>query len=255
MSRVITVIRHLFYRFGWIRYILGFYKYITDERAAIGVGHLLCYRNEDAVGPVQRDEALLLFSIVKMVRPRLMLEFGFYRGQSAFNFLQALSNDSKLVSFDISSESEKIAHADFTRYKNFTFHKKSQTDIVPDDVFNEEVDFVFFDCTHDLEMNKRTLEKTLPLLSEAAIIAVHDTGLWNKALFQKPHCRFVTRKPDNWLDNHTFQPHQEERKFVNWILREHPAFSQIHFHSLRIIRHGITILQYTRPLPVDSEGS
>jgi hypothetical protein len=40
-----------------------------------------------------------------------------------------------------------------------------------------------------------------------------------------------------------------ERAFMNWLLDEHPEFSQVHLHSQRTVRCGITVLQRSAPLP------
>ncbi len=40
----------------------------------------------------------------------------------------------------------------------------------------------------------------------------------------------------------------DERAFLNWLLDEHPEFSQIHFHSRQTVRCGITLLQRSAPL-------
>jgi hypothetical protein len=45
----------------------------------------------------------------------------------------------------------------------------------------------------------------------------------------------------------------DERAFVNWLLDEHPEFSQVHFHSRRTTRCGITVLQRSEPLPRSPE--
>jgi hypothetical protein len=40
-----------------------------------------------------------------------------------------------------------------------------------------------------------------------------------------------------------FEVRSGERAFVNWLLDEHPEFSQVHLHSERTPRCGITLLQ------------
>lgn len=51
-----------------------------------------------------------------------------------------------------------------------------------------------------------------------------------------------------WIDDER-EVMPDERAFSNWLLDEHPEFSQVHFHSRRTVRCGITILQRSAPLP------
>ena len=67
------------------------------------ITHLKDYSNLVS-GPVQSDEALLLFSIVKVINPLVIVEFGFSEGHSSLNFLKALSQDGFLYSFDCSKK-------------------------------------------------------------------------------------------------------------------------------------------------------
>jgi hypothetical protein len=47
-------------------------------------------------------------------------------------------------------------------------------------------------------------------------------------------------------DEYEHQP--DERAFVNWLLDEHPELRQIHLHSRRTVRGGLTLLQRSSPL-------
>ena len=49
--------------------------------------------NAPRLGPLQDDEALLLYGLVRALRPRTVVEFGTAHGFSALNFLQALFDD------------------------------------------------------------------------------------------------------------------------------------------------------------------
>src|SRR3954463_13145797 len=54
---------------------------------AFDLAHLAWYEEELAVGPLQREEALLLFALVRVMRPAVVVELGFLQGRSALNFL------------------------------------------------------------------------------------------------------------------------------------------------------------------------
>ena len=87
-------------------------------------------------GPIQDDEALLLFGLIKILRPKTGIELGFYEGFSSYNFLKALDEDAKLYSYD---NDLKTPHND----KRFKFYQKSQTEFSFSDVDNQKIDFVF----------------------------------------------------------------------------------------------------------------
>lgn len=177
------------------------------------------------LGPILPEDGLLLTAIIKMTTPKTLVEFGHYWGASARVILEAMDDQAVLHSYD----NTKLAAVIDPR---FTFHHQSQTEI--DGI--SDIDFVFLDASHELELNKETFIKLLPNLSEKAIIAVHDTGSWVGG-----NVFGVDRGVLNKDGTYTHCP--EEVAFVDWIKTEHPDFQQIHFHSHRAIRYGITLLQ------------
>lgn len=243
-----SLIRKIFYQSSCFRSIVGFFSVLLGRTSAMGIEHLLSYRENDAIGPLQRDEAIALFGIIKTLRPRTVVEFGFFHGHSAFNFLQALPGDSRLYSYDIDKDSIHRARTEFGFDKRFTFIEKSQADFHPGDVMNQEVDFVFFDAAHELELNQETFQKLLPHLSTEATIAIHDTGLWSRQYFARIHHTFAKDSPGIWQDENLYAHQPGERAFVDWILDTYPEFTAIHFHSTRTLRHGLSLIQMRRQL-------
>jgi predicted O-methyltransferase YrrM len=220
------------------------------SREGFDLSHLPTY-DENVIGPIQRDEAVLLFGLIRVLRPLTVVEFGFQVGQSAFNFLRALDGEARLYSFDIKPACLKVAERRFGRDPRFRLVLKSHEKIEPKDVDGRAVDFVFIDGSHDAGLNRITFERMLPMLSPTALIAVHDTGTVPRELFPSWHWLLDTEQ--NWVgDRYEGQP--GEREFVNWLLDEHPEFSQLHLHSDRTLRHGLTLLQrngkLARPEPV-----
>jgi hypothetical protein len=214
-------------------------------RNKYSLSHLRIF-DEYPAGPIQRDEALLLYALVKTVDPKTMVEFGFLAGHSALNFLKAMSQDARLYSYDISDMS-KVLSSNF-RDPRFKFFFKSQTDFEPSDVDNRPVDLVLFDASHDLSLNIATFHKIKDCLNEKALIMVHDTGIWhiNPKGFQSPEGYFLGGLPDL---GYIHRP--GERRFVNYIRENLPDFDQIHLHSTSKFRHGLTVLQRNAgPLPL-----
>ncbi|MBX3425607.1 MAG: class I SAM-dependent methyltransferase [Pirellulales bacterium] len=244
--------RRVYYRNPVVRTVYGWLCSLLPERRT-GALHLATYANDASMGPLQRDEALLMLALAKTLAPRTVVEFGFFQGHSAFNFLQGLDEDALLVSFDVSDVSARHARRAFSQRANFRFVQKSQTDFAPADVDGRPVELVFLDAAHELDLNQATWRRLLPALAPEAIVAIHDTGLWAREHFLPVHREFAATRPEAWLDAERFAHQPGEREFVNWILDEFPEFSVIHLHSTRRLRHGLTLLQRRRSLPVGAE--
>lgn len=181
--------------------------------------------NDIVLGPLLEEDAQFLKAIIKMCTPKVLVEFGYFWGHSAKAMLEAMDADAELHSFD-NTKNPVLPDP------RFHFYCKSQEEVEG----IENIDFVFLDASHDLELNKKTFEKLVPYLSPKAIIAVHDTGTWvggnvfNADLGRKNEKGEWVHCPD-------------ELTFVDWVKENHPDFQQIHFHSHRQVRHGITLLQ------------
>jgi predicted O-methyltransferase YrrM len=221
---------------GWIS--------ISAKRTqCIDMTHLSAYQEEDAIGPLQRDEAIALFGIIRTLRPQTVVEFGFRHGHSAFNFLCALDADARLYSYDIDTESSARAIEELLFDKRFAFVPKSQIDFDPSDIDYRSIDFVFFDASHQLTENVTTFQLVLPCLRCDAIIAIHDTGLWEKSHFSQAQTDFVRTSRGVWVTETLYSHQPDERAFVNWISLHHPEFGAVHFHSTNTLRHGLSLLQ------------
>ena len=223
--------------------LVGLGSILLGRTHSLHLAHFLSYDDAGAIGPLQQDEAIALFGIVRSIRPRTVIEFGFFHGHSAFNFLMAMPEDGLLVSYDVDEDSELRARREFAGLKGFRFIHKSQVDFDLADVDQRPLDFVFFDAAHQLDLNQRTFEKIQSQLAPRAIIAIHDTGIWNTEFYQDVHRAFNQEMPII-MTAEGYCIHQPgERKFVEWIRREYPDFQAIHLHSVRTLRHGLTLLQ------------
>jgi predicted O-methyltransferase YrrM len=219
------------------------------------LSHLDIYAEQDAGGPLQRDEALLLYALTRATRPRIIAEFGFLYGRSAFNFLQAMDPGAHLYSFDVSDDAAAAAADLFSDHPAFTFHQISQTDLEAAHVGGGPVDLVLLDAAHELELNQQTFARLEPLLATDGIVAVHDTGTWRREQMLALHHAHAAVVGDvGWLSEDEFQHQPDERRFVNWVLEDHGGFDVIHFHTTAVVRHGLTLLQRRRPLQVAPPG-
>jgi predicted O-methyltransferase YrrM len=199
------------------------------------------YTNEYASGPIQRDEAIFMFGLLKMIRPNVCLEFGFLRGHSAYTILNAIADDAALYSIDNDRYANDVAGKYVKKYKNFKFINKNQDEISQVDFDNKKIDFVLFDASHELKFNIASYKIIQPSLSKNAFIVIHDTGLWNKKLMRNN--RYNELKNIDYKEVEGNIAHQiNERRFANWIITEKPEYGILHFHTLNIIRHGLTVI-------------
>jgi len=231
--------RRAFYRSRTLRRLVAAVRWPKLRKELPDLAHLTFF-SEIADGPVQRDEALLLHGLIRVVRPRTIVEVGFLRGRSALNFLSALDEDGRLYSFDIDPACEARAREAFGSDPRFTFRTRSQADLAPEDIDGRLANFVFLDASHDLALNRATFERLVPLMAPDAILAIHDTGTIPRELLPARHWWLETTA--GWIGNER-EVEPDERAFVNWLLEDHPEFSQIHLHSGRTLRCGLTFVQ------------
>lgn len=209
---------------------------------------------EKVIGPIQSDEALLIYSIVRDTRPDVILEFGFANGHSSINFLAAMPKSCKLYSFDIKEESANIAKK--IQDDRFKFILKNQKKFEATDIDNNQVDLVFFDASHDSDLNIKTFNKVKSLLNPNALILVHDTGSWDNTQNENVGAidgYYVNGYPfpkGYFLNKDQYIHQAGERNFVNYLRKNEKKFHQIHLHSKNTFRHGLTILQRSQFLPV-----
>lgn len=185
--------------------------------------------SEDALGPIQRDEAILCYGIVKATRPQTVLEFGSLMGFSTRVWLEA--GVPKVFAIDVRiTPPVKAMEKEFSpRLRTI---QMNMADYQPE--ITGPVDFVFFDASHNFETNKLVFEKLLP---RPAMIAVHDTGTWAQRFMRPAHQRFGgVAVPEGMV-------HQPgEVQFANW-LEETKGLRRMDFHSQHTLRHGLSIFQ------------
>lgn len=196
------------------------------------LSHLTQDATQNVWGPIQDDEALFLYSIIRGCRMSRILEIGGLSGYSAKNFLKAVEyggNPGVVYTCDINTV-PKLADNHVTIIKN-ALHLTSA------EIGDKPVDMVFFDC-HDwvqMEIYKRFVQQNI--INDTTVIALHDTNLhyspWGR------HGKFIPSE-----NGYAHQP--IEREMTN-IFKDmgYDIFSistDASKHSEKFpIRHGITV--------------
>ena len=199
------------------------------------LSHLTQEDNQIVVGPIQDDEALFLYSLIRVKRIKCVLEIGGLNGYSSINFIKAMEFDKKkykLFTCDI-NEVPKINI-------NHFIIKKDVKELNVKDIFNSKIELLFLDC-HTLtqyDIFRKFLVKGN--IDENTIIALHDTNLHYQTIWNK-----------NGEENHVHQP--VERKIVNLLKNKGYDIFCLHTnknkHSKEFpFRHGITICQIFKKL-------
>lgn len=133
--------------------------------------HLTQSTDQKVLGPIQDDEALFLYSIIKGMRLKNILEIGGGSGYSAKNFIAALDQvqDGKVFTVDL--------HSVPVLAQNHKVIVKNAIDLTPEDIDGKTIDLVFFDCHDMIQMDiyHRFMEQGI--LTDATILALHDTNL------------------------------------------------------------------------------
>ncbi|CAD7944524.1 unnamed protein product [Amoebophrya sp. A25] len=140
--------------------------------------------NQMVGGPLQNDEALFLYSLVRGMRMKKVLEVGGLGGFSAKNFLAALPEDGTMFSVDLNKVPAQ-AKNHRTIQKDVALLEPADLLQVQEQAQGQPLDLLFFDC-HAYEAQVAAYERLrkVNLIDDKTIIALHDTNT-------HPNDRFV----------------------------------------------------------------
>lgn len=201
------------------------------------LNHLIQPKNQLVIGPIQDDEALLLYAIIRVCMFKNIVEIGGLNGYSAINFLSAIDNLGKLFTIDLNFVPKQA--------DNHFIIQKDISEVSINDLLETKIDMLFFDChVYDAQMvfYKNMLENGL--IHDKTVIALHDTGLHPFKC-----CDWSYRIDEGWV-------HQPvERLMVNELVAKY-NYHAINLHTDLTrhsedlpLRHGLTILSKFKTLP------
>jgi hypothetical protein len=133
--------------------------------------HLTQNDNQIVCGPIQDDEALFLYALIRGSRLERVLEIGGLSGYSGKNFLQALSYSKKGILYTCDLNPVPVLA------NNHKVIVKNALYLTMEDLDNKPLDLVFFDC-HDMvqmEIFHRFVAQNI--INDQTILALHDTNL------------------------------------------------------------------------------
>jgi hypothetical protein len=191
---------------------------------------------EDAMGPVQQSEALLLYALTVVVRPKLVLELGSQHGQSTRCFLEAGAERVIAVDIAITPELRRLT-VDFAALK---IVPGSQESFSLECLNDMSIDLLFIDASHNFELDCRTFQRLQSHFSPGATIVVHDTGQWAKRFMRQHHFDHVARFGKDLGDTCVHQP--DVMRFVSWLKDQ--GMDCISLASENCLRHGLSLFQF-----------
>lgn len=204
---------------------------------AYNLAHLTQPDDQQVGGPIQDDEALFLFALVRGMRLRRILEVGGLNGYSARNFLEAMGPEGMLYTVDLQPVPSLA-----------TNHRPIMKDVATltaTDLDGSRFDLVFFDAhAYVPQMDLLMRLRTAGLMNDETVLALHDTNL-----HPTKTCEWAYPIEEGWV-------HQDvERRMVNDLRRMgydgfslHPSLA-VHDAELPV-RHGVTIMRKFRHLGV-----
>jgi predicted O-methyltransferase YrrM len=200
--------------------------------------HLTQPENQNVSGPIQDDEALFLYSIIRGCRLERILEIGGLSGYSAKNFLQALSFNNNGILYTCDINPVPILA------QNHKVIIKNALELTIDELDHKPLDLIFFDCHDMIQMDIYYKFVSNNIINDNTIIALHDTNL-HYPPYQ--HCGI-------YIEHENGYAHQPvERNMVN-IFKNlgYDIFSISTDHSKHSpefpVRHGITVCRKFRLL-------
>lgn len=201
------------------------------------LSHLTQQNNQDVIGPIQDDEALFIYSMIRGMRLKRILEIGGLNGYSGTNFCKATEDipNSQIYTIDINPVP--------IMGTNHKCIEKNAVLIEASDIDNEPLNLVFFDChDYNVQMILYHRLKDMNMITDKTVLMLHDTNL-------HPY----QRVPWSYPLEDGFVHQTVERQMVNTFkLMGYDIFSiktSANQHDENLpFRHGVTVCQRFFPM-------
>ena len=210
-------------------------------------------------GPLQDDEALLLFALARVNGVRRVLEVGGLGGFSARTFLEAVACTSGPAVYSV--DVHPVPRVGPWHHPI----QKSPADLTASDLDTQAVDLILLDC-HHYPATTALLRYVLTegLLAPEGLIALHNTGLHpappdcvappHECNRTRKHAALVSlqdeRLPKRWQWKRGWMHQPVERLVVHWLTKFdcNAEWQTLVAHDDQqrgalSVRHGLTIMQ------------
>jgi hypothetical protein len=194
--------------------------------------HLTQEPSQEVLGPIQDDEALLLYAYIKCAFCENVIELGFQTGYSAVNFLRAVPSHGKVVSVEVSTI-HKIEERHYPLNKN-------AADVTVAELPFAKADLVFLDC-HNKQATLTFLKNMMEggVIDRFTAIVLHDTGTHPSKVVRWA----VWKAYDEWIHQPVEHELVEHFRSLGWeVFSVHGNNNNIKRSPVRY-RHGLTFLR------------
>lgn len=172
-------------------------------------------KKDITAGGTSKEMGMILYTIIRLLKPENVLETGVASGISSAYILTALKDNrkGKLISIDLPYEVDKDYPSDYMKEEGRAFIPKNKTSgwLIPEELKNRwqyllgksseklpeilkdilSVDFFLHDSEHNYQNMFWEYETIWPFLKEGGLLLSHDIN-WNKAF--DDFCAKVNRK-------------------------------------------------------------
>ena len=216
--------------------------------------HLIQSEDQDVCGPIQDDEALFLYSMIRVKRISSVLEVGGLGGYSATNFVKAMAmtpGGGRMYTIDVNPV--------LSVAPNHLVLVKDAQDVNCSDFGSiRSLGMVFYDCHHyDVQQGLHARLRSCGIISDSTVIVMHDTGMWPHLCAGTTNC--CKSHPVSGTRGYAHQI--SERQMVNQFtsMGYHCVnfFTDIDVHTEQVdnlpFRHGLSVCSMEHYLPVPEE--
>lgn len=126
---------------------------------------------------VELEVGELLHSIVRTLKPNIIVETGTHKGFSALVMAKALQQNGhgRLYTVDMTDHGVKALFERFKVSPLVTFYKTKSVDVLRSMPKDRKVDFLWLDADHAEESVLEEMNAALPFLRAGSYIGFHDT--------------------------------------------------------------------------------
>ena len=216
---------------------------------------LMDHQHAIVCGPVQDDEALLLFGLLKTLRPQYVLEIGVHAGVSTKVIAEALAGHDGGTLYAVDLRIRNNVRRNLAPFgSGVKLLERNMLTLTAEHLDNKTFDFIFLDASHIYHHYVALFPFLQSILSPNGFIMTHDTGLHvNSSHLQEICGGFMTAKGCycDGVGLCGFPHRKDNRRFSNWVLAGFPDWQVVHLHTFRRIRHGLTMMTRKRKLGMD----
>jgi len=125
---------------------------------------------------VELEVGELLHSIVRTLKPRIIVETGTHKGFSALMMAKALQQNGSghLYTVDMTDHGVKALFSRFGVSTLVTFYKTKSVDVLQSMPKDRKVDFLWLDADHAEESVLAEMQAALPFLKPGSYVGFHD---------------------------------------------------------------------------------